>query len=337
MNDLIKVIDECIDDRLAQNFAIRVGIGDEIVCDIFRGGADESTLFDMASVTKVISTTTLAFIALDRGLLSLDDGVDKFYPTDKKITVKNLLTHTMGIGHKSLNQEGNTRENIAQAILDIPSDIPVGTDVRYSCPGYILLGKILETVFEKPLNECFDELVAKPLGMRDTSFLTSNRQNAVNANLEENLRGVVNDYNCQFLGGVAGNAGLFSNITDVTKYVKLLQNKGAPLFSEELFDMAAKNHTKGMSESRGLGFLYVDEKYSQTGGLFMDGAIGHCGHTGQSVFVDYRTGLYAIILSDMTVSTIRKYGTEHYNEVTDMRGRIHKAIRQDLTDGKYIV
>ena len=83
--------------------------------------------------------------------------------------------------------------------------------------------------------------------------------------------------------------------------------------------------------------MYVDERYSQTGGLFKDGAIGHCGHTGQSVFVDYRTGLYVIVLSDMTVSTIRKYGIEHYDEVMDMRGRIHKAIRQDLTDGKYIV
>ena len=94
--------------------------------------------------------------------------------------------------------------------------------------------------------------------------------------------------------------------------------------------MAAQNHTLGMSESRGLGFLYVDERYAQTGGLFPDGSIGHCGHTGQSVFVDYRSGLYVIILSDATVSTVRKYGKERYNEVMDMRSRLHAAIKQDM-------
>ena len=79
--------------------------------------------------------------------------------------------------------------------------------------------------------------------------------------------------------------------------------------------------------------MYVDDRYQQAGGLFADGAIGHCGHTGQSVFVDYRTGLYAIVLSDATVSTVRKYGKEHYDEVVDMRARIHKAIKQDLSVG----
>lgn len=85
-----------------------------------------------------------------------------------------------------------------------------------------------------------------------------------------------------------------------------------------------------MSESRGLGFLYEDDRYNQTGGLFSQGAIGHCGHTGQSVFVDYRSGLYAIILSDATISTVKKYGNERYYEVMDMRSRLHAAIKQDM-------
>jgi CubicO group peptidase (beta-lactamase class C family) len=80
----------------------------------------------------------------------------------------------------------------------------------------------------------------------------------------------------------------------------------------------------------GLVFLYVDDRYKQTGGLFSQGAIGHCGHTGQSVFVDYRSGLYVIILSDATISTVKKYGNEHYNEVMDMRSRLHAAIKQDM-------
>ena len=212
----------------------------------------------------------------------------------------------------------------------IPSDIPIGTDVLYSCPGFILLGKILEKIYGMPLNECFNEYVAKPLGLESTSFLPLNKENIVNSNLDKTKCGTVNDFNCQFLGGISGNAGLFSNISDITKYVSLIQNRGKPLFSEETFLLAAHNHTVGMSESRGLGFLYVDDRYNQTGGLFSQGAIGHCGHTGQSVFVDYRSGLYAIILSDATISTVKKYGNEHYNEVMDMRSRVHAAIKQDM-------
>ena len=76
--------------------------------------------------------------------------------------------------------------------------------------------------------------------------------------------------------------------------------------------------------------MYVDERYEQTGELFETGSIGHCGHTGQSVFLDYRTGLYVIILSDATVSTIKKYASECYGEVVDMRKDLHNAIKKDL-------
>ena len=301
-----------------------------MIYDTYRGGVDETTLFDMASVTKIMVTTSLALIALDNGLLKLEDKVHQFCSTSKSFTIKNLLTHTIGIGHKSLNKEGNSYANIAEKILDIPSDIPIGTDVQYSCPGFILLGKILEKIFDKPLNECFDELVARPLWLGCTSFLPKDKKRAVNSNLGEEERGIVNDYNCRFLGGVAGNAGLFSNLSDVTKYVALLLNQGRPLISEKTFALAVKNHTQGMSESRGLGFLYVDGRYKQAGALFADGAIGHCGHTGQSVFVDYRSGLYVIILSDATISTVKKYGKEHYDEVIEMRAKLHRAIKRDL-------
>ena len=329
---LEKTIDEYVESGILEHIAVRVGRGDNVICDTFRGGVDETTLFDMASVTKIMATTSLALIALDKGLLQLDDTVDKFYSTDKTLSVKNLLTHTVGIGHKALNREGNTYENIAEKILDIPLDIPIGADVLYSCPGFILLGKILEKIFGMQLDQCFNELVAKPLGLENTSFLPLNRENTVNSNLDKTKRGTVNDYNCQFLGGIAGNAGLFSNLSDVTKYIYFLQNRGKPLIKEETFLLAAQNHTLGMSESRGLGFLYVDERYAQTGGLFFNGAIGHCGHTGQSIFVDYKSGLYVIILSDATISTVKKYGSEHYDEVMDMRARLHSAIKCDLQE-----
>ena len=241
------------------------------------------------------------------------------------------MCHDSGIGgHKALNLPEVTYDNVADYILNLPLDSPVGTKVDYSCPGFILLGKILEQVYGDRLDRLFEKFIATPLAMSDSGFLPTHKEAAVNSNLTPELRGVVNDYNCRHLGGVAGNAGLFSNMKDITRYVGFLQAEGAPLLSKNTFLPAIDNYTPGCSQDRGLGFLYVTPRYEQAGGLFPTGSFGHCGHTGQSVFVDYRSGLYVIILSDATVSTVRKYGKEHYDEVMDMRSRIHAAIKQDM-------
>ena len=332
---------KCIDNYIAKGFlnniAIRVGTKDKIIGEIYRStekSIDNKTLFDMASVTKIMATTSVCLIALDMGLLKTSDKVSSFFdvPEDKKeLTIKHLLTHTIGYGHKGLNKESNNYDNIAKYILDIPLDSPVGCCVLYSCPGFILLGKILEKVFGKRLDKLFDELVAEPLGMTDSSFCPNKDGNFVNSNINENETGIVNDYNCRHLGCVAGNAGLFSNTEDVNRYVNMLLNYGEPITSKETFLEACKNHTKGLpGDSRGLGFLYVDEKYDQTGKLFPIGSIGHCGHTGQSVFVNLNSGLFVTILSDATVSVTKKTGCDMYDIVKKMREDLHNAIYEDL-------
>ena len=85
-----------------------------------------------------------------------------------------------------------------------------------------------------------------------------------------------------------------------------------------------------MSAARGLGFLYVDNRYKQTGELFPVGSVGHCGHTGTSVFFNSDSGLYVIILSDATVSVTKKYGKSYYEKVKQMREHLHNAIKKDL-------
>ena len=331
-------LEACIESLFAtktvENIIVKVGRGDEVLCEIAKSAQQrqltERTLFDMASVTKIVATTSLALIAMDKGLLSPSDPVSRFFsvPEDKtSMTIHHLMTHTIGIGYKLLTDV--PPHNIVDHILRIPSDIPMGSDVRYSCPGFILLGKILEQIYGTRLDVAFQERVAKPLGLKNTCFLPP-KGDIINANLTPDMVGVVNDYNCRHLGGVAGNAGLFSNLSDMTVYAKLLLANGAPLFSKALFAEATRNHTEGMAESRGLGFLYVDGRYSQTGDLFAEGSFGHCGHTGQSVFADPKSGLYAIVLSDATVSTAKKYGHERYAEVIAMRRDIHAAIKADL-------
>lgn len=333
-------INDCVNqlfvDKICCNIAIKVGRGNEDVFELYKSEnsvVDQTTLFDIASVTKIVCTTSLALIAMDKKLLSPSDKVSKFFilPTDKNnLSVLNLLTHTMGIGYKLLSDYTYSPNNIEELILSIPFDLPVGEEVRYSCPAFILLGKILEKVFCDSLDNLFEKYVTTPLGMSFTKFLPQTNTNTVNANLNSSESGIVNDLNCRFLGGVAGNAGVFSNVCDLSKYAKMLLNRGVPIISEATFLDAVANYTETKSESRGLGFLYVDEKYSQTGKLFSKGSFGHCGHTGQSLFVDPSTGVYVIILSDMTLSTIKKFGVDTYGEVILARERIHNSIFEDL-------
>jgi len=333
MNNLTSYIDEIFSQKLLHNIAVKVGKNDDILLEYYKsdGEINADTLFDMASVSKMLCTTTLSLIALDKGLISLDDKVTKFFSvSDNGITVKNLLTNTIGIGHKSLNLPQINQQNVAEYILNLPSDIPVGNDVLYSCPAFIVMGKILEKVFGARLDRLFESYVTKPLGMDKTCYLPLRQSNMVNANIDEKDKGRVNDYNCQFLGGVAGNAGVFSNITDLTKYVKMLISGGEPLFSKDILNIAAENHTAEMKESRGLGFVYSDEKYPRTGDLMPKGSIGHGGWTGQSVFVDLKSGLYVIILTDLTVSTQKKFGSPDSDLSKEIIKNIHFKITSDL-------
>ncbi len=336
MKHLLSCIEKYAQQNTLQNIALGIGKEDHLIYETYfskDGSINENTLFDMASVTKILCTTSLALIALDQGLLSLDSCVSDFFPCPPEkaqMTIYNLLTHTMGIGHKSLKAPHITYETVEKTILEIPSDTPIGSDVLYSCPGFILLGKILEKVFGGKLNILFEKFVCAPLSMNDTCFLPKERKNIINHNLDSEKCGIVNDYNCQHLGGVAGNAGVFSNIHDVTLYAKMMLAHGAPIISKETFTKAIQNHTSDMSEDRGLGYLYVTERYPQTGTLFPHGSFGHCGHTGQSVFVDPSSGLYVIILSDATLCSMKKHGKTRYEEVKQMRADMHRAIRQDL-------
>lgn len=338
MNRIEQCVDRLFSEGTVQNIAIRIGKGEKVIYEMFRSANENinaETLFDMDSVTKILAPTCIALIAVDEGLLCLSDNVGEILgllPKGGDITVKHLLTHTIGIGHKDLNKPEVTYDNVAEYILSMPPDIPVGSDVLYSCPSFILLGKVLEKIFDERLDALFYERVAQPLGMSKSLFCPPKCQSIVNSNIALEERGLVNDCNCRHLGGVCGNAGIFSNISDMTKFVSMLMKNGEPIISAKTFRGAVKNHTVGMSEGRGLGFLYVDEKYSQTGALFSKGSIGHCGHTGQSFFVSPGSGLYAIILSDATASVTKKCGFDDYGAVMKMREDIHNAIYEDMNE-----
>ena len=154
MRNLEEQLDCLIAEKTVENAFVRVGRWGEILYDTHRGVVNETTLFDMASVTKIYATTSLALIAIDKGLLFVENTVKDFYPDcTKKLTILNLLTHTMGIGNKQLWKIEGTSANVAKTIWSIPSDIPIGENVLYSCPAFILLAKILEKIYGKSLDD----------------------------------------------------------------------------------------------------------------------------------------------------------------------------------------
>jgi CubicO group peptidase (beta-lactamase class C family) len=328
-------VERLFSEGTVSSVALKVGRYGDVLFEKYASkdkNINENTLFDMASVTKIICTTTLALEAMDEGILDPSDSVGRFFdlPSDKKeLTVGHLLTHTMGYGHKSLNKDHVNQDNVADYILNIPCDESIGSKVIYSCPAFILLGKILEKLYQKPLDIIFKDKVTVPLKMSSTGF-GGRGENLVNSNISPDMAGIVNDYNCRHLGGVCGNAGVFSCMKDLSLYVSMLLSRGADIISRETFEKAVKNYTEGKGDSRGLGFLIADENYAQASGLFAPRGFGHCGHTGQSLFVDPDTGLWVIILSDATVSTVKKYGKENYAEVKQMRSDIHRAIAEDI-------
>lgn len=316
---------------LVKNIAVRVGNREGVLMEYYSEGLDEQTLFDVASVTKIFCTTTLFLIALDQKKLSPAQRLGEFFacPADKKeITLFQLLTHSSGFGAVPL-WERPAGCSAEEFILNYPLAYPTGSRVVYNCAGFVLLGKILEKTFEMGLDQAFEEYIKKPLGLKVSGYNAGPVGNIVDANEGCSAPGVTSNETALELGGVSGNAGLFANIEELTAFIKVLQNRGAPLYSEAVFDLARKNYTPHLEESRGMGFYYVDRRSEMMAPLFPDGAIGHRGHTGQAVFCDPDTGLYAIILTDAT-KCVHALGDTDSRRVHALHREIHSAIKENL-------
>lgn len=311
----------------------------------------ENTLFDMASVTKIIPTTMLALKFIEDGKICLTDSIGDFFkvPDGKEfITILNLLTHTSGIkyGLRITDKVSDilNNEEIVNIILNLKPSHPIGSQVDYSCLGFILLGKILETVGDDTLDRLSYKYVFKPLEMNSTTFLPEVENIAAtdfNTNSGRSSAGVVHDHNSRYLGGVAGNAGVFSNLDDMSNFAWMLSNfgryKSTQYLSKAIFMKAINNYTLGMKQGRGLGFLILPnlpvsvqpELYKTVtypnAELFSVGSYGHTGYTGTSVLVDRITGLYVIFLTNRT-------HTEKLNDnILRFRRVLHNSIMAEYS------
>lgn len=270
---------------------------------------NEQTRYDLASLTKPLVIGMLTLRAMESGKLCLWDKLGAFIeaPPDKKdITIRQILTHTAGFSTGlHLWELSDHPESCTELLLNAPLIAPPGARVQYCCAGYILLGQLLECLYNLQLPELAMQEVFWPLKMTKTSYLPTGGNIAATEMMEDGkyLQGFSHDENARFLGGVAGNAGVFSTMDDLALFVQMLAANGelpdgTRYLSPATIRLALRNHTEGMAQARGLSFYlpWYDDGY--TGDLFPKETIGHTGYTGTSFALDPTSGLYVVLLTN---------------------------------------
>ncbi len=299
------------------------------------------TLFDMASLSKVMATTVVALRMIEDGIICLGDTVGRFFdcPADKRdINIQSLMTHSSGLAaHIQLYNVCKTPDEALATILGSELIYPTGTKVEYSCMGYILLGKILEMVSGKSLDKLAEQYVFTPLGMYTTGYNPHTNPKLsgyecvcteYSTHERKYIEGAVHDENARFLGGVSGNAGVFSTLDDVCRFALMLSNKGMhgdkQIITSAMFEKAIYNYTHDLpGEDRGLGFYLSSHPLSPSGDLFPYGTYGHLGFTGNSLFVDPKTGVFAILLTN------RVHYTRANDKIFRFRRLFHNCVMSE--------
>ncbi len=272
------------------------------------------TIFDIASLTKVVATTPAIMRLFEQGQIRLNDPVTKYLPEfqggHSEITIRNLMTHFSGL-RPDLDLKpawSGYDTGVHRALIDKPA-APPGVQFVYSDINFILLAEIVHRLSGEMLSVYAREHVFEPLGMHDTMFLppASLRPRIAPTEIDpetgEPLRGVVHDDTARYMGGVSGNAGVFSTAADLSKFAQMMldegQGNGVRLFSAA----TVRKFTSPQSPPdqpilRGLGWD-IDSPYSSNRGeLFPIGSYGHTGYTGTSLWIDPFSRSYVILLTN---------------------------------------
>jgi uncharacterized protein YbbC (DUF1343 family)/CubicO group peptidase (beta-lactamase class C family) len=297
------------------------------------------TIFDCASLTKVVATTSALMKLFEEGKLRLNDRVTEYLPEfqagKSDITVRNLVTHFSGL-RPDLDLEpawGGYETGIRRALIDKPAG-PPGTRFVYSDINFILLGEIVRRLSGETLSEYAAKTVFDPLGMRDTMFqppVSLRPRIAPTEMLEKDhllLRGVVHDPTARYMGGVAGHAGLFSTADDLARFCQMLLDKGTWQGRRIFSPLAIEKFTSPESPAdqpilRGVGWD-IDSVFSgERGELFPIGSYGHTGFTGTSLWLDPRSNTYVILLTNAVHPHLRP-------AITSLRGKVATIVAASL-------
>jgi len=292
----------------------------------------ERTIYDLASLTKVVGTTTAVMILFDEGKLHLDDRVVQYIPefgggAKDNVTIRMLLEHRSGLpAGRDLWRMASTPEEARAAVISTPLFAPPGQYVEYSDLGADMLGFVVEAISGEKLDQFLQTRVFGPLGMSDTRFRPDGSLRGRIAPTELNpprgypLRGEVHDENAYALGGVAGHAGLFSTASDLAVFAQMLLNGGSYNGTRIVADSTVKLFTRRAAATRALGWDTCGGKGS-CGTYFSPTAYGHTGFTGTSLWIDPEREMFVVLLT---------------NRVHDARARrpakVISDVRADLAD-----
>src|SRR5215472_5504237 len=310
------------------------------------------TKFDVASLTKVVATTTAAMLLKQRGLLDLEMPLAELLPgfvvgrphgsSARRVTIRHLLAHTSGLpGYVDFFRKAANPAELLRACLELPLEAEPGERAEYSDPGFILLGKALEVVMHESLSVWVRREIVYPLELNRTGFQLP-RYLAEGIPPTENdtsfrgrvIQGEVQDENAWVLGGVAGHAGLFSNAPDLLRFagevLRPLRNnsdEGAPareLFEAETVECFSERQGPEGS-SRALGWDTPSEN-SSSGRHFSSRSIGHLGYSGCSLWIDLTADIAIVLLTNRT------WPDRSNQAIREVRPAFHDAMREVLND-----
>lgn len=294
-----------------------------------------NTIYDLASLSKVVATTTAAMLCCDRNLFSLDDKVVKYIPEfgvngKENITIRNLLIHNSGLtAWKKFYERNLTPNEVLKEIYSSELEYKTGEKTVYSDLGIITLGKIIEKVTEKTLDVfCKDEIFI-PLSMNSTFYnpIDSVKKFCAPTEIDnywrmKTLQGEVHDETSAMLNGVAGHAGLFSTANDIAKLMDVLMNKGKLGNKQFIQQSTVEYFTKKYSNesSRAIGWDTKSETGSSSGDYFSSNSFGHTGFTGTSIWADPERNLFVVFLTN------RVYPTRENGKLGKVRPELHNTI-----------
>ena len=278
----------------------------------------DSTLYDLASLTKVVATTSAAMLLVDRGQLVLDRPVSRYLtrfnrPAQQGITVRMLLDHTSGLKpYVDFFKRSTTRAGIlSQVLREEPVRTP-GESAVYSDINAMLLGLVIESITGEPLDRFVRREVFTPLAMTETGFNPSTgrqrRAAPSYADRHRTIAGVVHDRNARDLGGVAGHAGLFSTASDLARFAQWWLNEGATSGENHLVAPAVLHSFLDHNPASGTRLLGWDspdpgvEGGSVFGTLLSPSAYGHTGWTGTQLWVDPEKDLFVVLLTNRSLN-----------------------------------
>jgi len=296
------------------------------------------TLFDLASVTKVVATTSMAMLLYQRGLLDLDMPVTSVVgefagedPRRDEVTFRMLLAHSSGLpAYERLFLRAHTREELLEAAFAVPLANEPGSHAEYSDIGFIILGVALERLADETLDRFCQREVFGPLSMQRTTFNPALELcSAIPPTTDDQtfrhrvIQGEVQDENASVLGGVAGHAGLFATALDVATFAHAMIQGGAPILRRETISLFTQRVSSPEGTSRALGWD-TPSSPSQSGKYFSQNSYGHLGYTGASHWIDPDRRL------SITLLTNRTWPDCQNKDIQKVRPCFHDAVVEAL-------